>query len=108
MKKEAYKHNLPHFQQPGQAYFVTWILKDAVPLKALKYYSHKLEQLKNQIEFYKQKNPDNPMINELKSQYYKVRKRYINAYDALLAKNLNNAIDLSKQENLKIITEALH
>jgi len=29
-KKEFHRHYLPHFQQPGQAYFVTWSLKDAV------------------------------------------------------------------------------
>ncbi|MCF6332515.1 MAG: hypothetical protein L3J11_04445 [Draconibacterium sp.] len=48
-KKEYYKHNLPHFQQPGQAYFVTWSLKDTVPKKALKQYSQRLEILKSQI-----------------------------------------------------------
>lgn len=46
MKKESYRHNLPHFQQPGQAYFVTWILKDAVPKRALVSYSKQLEDLK--------------------------------------------------------------
>ncbi len=48
-KKEFYKHILPHFQQPGQAYFVTWSLKDAIPAKALKRYSQKLEILKSQL-----------------------------------------------------------
>ena len=49
IKKGYYKHNLPHFQQPGQAYFVTWSLKDAVPIKALKRYSDGLEILKSQL-----------------------------------------------------------
>ena len=48
-KKEYYKHNLPHFQQPGQAYFITWNIKDAVPKKALIRYTRKLEILKSQI-----------------------------------------------------------
>jgi len=48
-KKEFYRHYLPHFQQPGQAYFVTWCLKDAVPAKALQSYTLKLEMLKSQI-----------------------------------------------------------
>ena len=48
-KKEFYRHYLPHFQQPGQAYFVTWCLKDAVPPKALHTYTLKLEMLKSQI-----------------------------------------------------------
>jgi len=30
-KKEHYRHALPHYQQPGQAYFITWCLKSAMP-----------------------------------------------------------------------------
>ena len=52
MKKEFYRHLLPHFQQPGQAYFVTWSLKDAVPKKALKRYSDELEKLRLKIKSY--------------------------------------------------------
>jgi putative transposase len=52
MKKEFYRHLLPHFQQPGQAYFVTWSLKDAVPKKALKRYSNELVKLRLQIKSY--------------------------------------------------------
>ena len=48
-KKEAYRQILPHFQQPGQAYFVTWNLKDAIPPKALSRYSLQLAKLKLQI-----------------------------------------------------------
>lgn len=47
--KEHYRLNLPHYQQPGQAYFITWCLKDAVPAHALKRYSEKLASLKSQI-----------------------------------------------------------
>lgn len=49
-KKESYRHILPHFQQPGQAYFVTWNLKYAVPPKALNRYSKQLEILKSQLK----------------------------------------------------------
>ncbi len=49
-KKEYYKHNLPHFQQPGQVYFVTWSLNDAVPKHVLKHFALKLEILKSQID----------------------------------------------------------
>ncbi len=48
-KKESYGHILPHFQQPGQAYFVTWNLQEAIPKKALVRYTQKLEMLKLQI-----------------------------------------------------------
>jgi hypothetical protein len=52
-KKESYRHILPHFQQPGQAYFITWNLKDAVPPKALKRYTSQLEILKSQLKSFK-------------------------------------------------------
>jgi REP element-mobilizing transposase RayT len=55
-KKESYKHILPHFQQPGQAYFVTWCLKDAVPVKVVAKYSKKLELLKHQIDFHRDRD----------------------------------------------------
>jgi hypothetical protein len=48
-RKESYRHTLPHFQQPGQGYFITWNLKDAVPKKALSRYTKELEVLKLKI-----------------------------------------------------------
>ena len=51
MKKEFYRHRLPHFQQPGQAYFITWSLKDAIPKKALKRYSDQLEIIQSNIRW---------------------------------------------------------
>jgi hypothetical protein len=48
--KEHYRHNLPHFQQPWQAYFVTWNLKDAVPKKAMERYKKELELVKLKIK----------------------------------------------------------
>ena len=44
-KKESYRHMLPHFQQPGQSYFITWSLIDAVPPKALDDYTRQLKQI---------------------------------------------------------------
>jgi len=58
MKKEVYRGNLPHFQQPGQDYFVTWILKNSVPKKAVEVYSKRMEQLKNEIDILKRNNAD--------------------------------------------------
>lgn len=107
-KKESYKNNLPHFQQPGQAYFVTWILKDAVPPKAFLSYTEKLKQLKVQINFHKQNESESKTIDSLKVQYYTTRKKYLKAYDDLLALNKNNIVDLSMSKNMKIIKEAIH
>jgi len=125
-KKEFYKHALPHFQQPGQAYFVTWCIKDAVPKKALKRYTKQLELLQSQIWgfdagaaiFNRRENtrfniasPDSPTnteIEKLRIQYYSVRKKYIKAFDDLLDAERNPKIDLSKPRNTEILVEALH
>ncbi|HKL34381.1 MAG TPA: transposase [Tangfeifania sp.] len=108
MKKEAYRHNLPHFQQPGQAYFVTWILKDAVPPKAFPKYTNKLQQLRNQIELHKQKKSEKNFIDGLQKEYYSVRKKYMKAFDDLLALSKNKTVDLSHSENTGIISETIH
>lgn len=50
-KKEFHRANLPHYQQPGQAYFVTWNLQDAIPPLALKDYSEKLSSMRTTIDF---------------------------------------------------------
>ncbi|MBN1819688.1 MAG: transposase [Prolixibacteraceae bacterium] len=45
-KKEHYRRKLPHFQQPGQWYFVTCLLVSAIPKGALNKYSLNLEAAK--------------------------------------------------------------
>lgn len=107
MKKEFYRHILPHFQKPGQAYFVTWSLKDAVPKKALVRYSQQLESLKSQIELFKQQNSGKSVVDELIQEYYAARRKYIKAYDDLLDAVKNPAINLSKSENTKILMESI-
>ena len=49
-KKEFHRRHLPHFQQPGQEYFVTWCIKDAVPPRALESYTIQLREISQQIE----------------------------------------------------------
>lgn len=111
-KKESYKHTLPHFQQPGQAYFVTWCLKDSVPKKALKRYTDELELLGDAI-FNRVSSrrleiaAPNPDIEKLRMQYYSLRKKYINAYDDLLDAERSPIVNLSKPGNTKIIMEAI-
>jgi putative transposase len=127
-KKEAYRHILPHFQKPGQAYFVTWNLKDAVPPKALERYTQKLEMLSAEISNHRKKsgvaNSDSPKIikheleysapeqttpiEKLKQEYYLVRKKYIKAYNDFLDAAQNLEIDLSRAENAKIVIQSLH
>ncbi|MFA9391286.1 MAG: transposase [Prolixibacteraceae bacterium] len=134
-KKEFYKHRLPHFQQPGQAYFVTWCLNAAVPPKALERYTKELELLRHQIDAVpgaaigcgdlanaylrlqsplnysrlKIATPDTPNaeFEKLKKAYYLVRKKYIKAYDDLLDSVKKPVIDLSKSANREILFQTL-
>ncbi len=116
---------LPHFQQPGQAYFVTWSLKDAIPAKAFKRYSQQLEILKSQLAVaaagaadsdpLKEKSrigirdtqSKHPGLAKIKKKYNALRKKYIKAYNDLLDAERNPTVDLSKPENTKIIIDAL-
>lgn len=132
-KKEYYKHSLPHFQQPGQTYFVTWSLKDAIPKHKLEYFEKKLEILKLRLRpgladsgLLGLANSDSPLVESrigireshkdksrygnwetLEKQYFLLRKKYIQTYNDLLDIQKNPVIDLSKTAHIRIITDAL-
>jgi len=106
-KKEAYKHMLPHFQQPGQAYFLTWSLIDAIPPKALEDYTHQLHQLGSNIEFAKKNKDTEEIFAKLKMDYAMLRRKYMKAYDDLLHLQTKFIVDLSKKENTEAVLEAL-
>lgn len=105
-RKEYYRNNLPHFQQPGQSYFVTCCLKSAVPPKALKDYGTQLELLKNNIDFLKNHKASEGKINQIKSEYRIMRKKYIKAYDDLLHEQTDYIVNLSDEQNRKIMFDA--
>ncbi len=106
-KKEAYRGNLPHFQQPGQDYFVTWILKGAIPKKAVEIYSRKMENLKAEIEILKTHKADFRAIEDAKREYYILRKKYIAQVDEILDVQKETFVDLSIPEHVKIIYDTL-
>ena len=83
-KKEYHKANLPHFQQPGQAYFVTWNLQDAIPKLALKDYTEKLKQMRTSIDFAEKSKQTPEQISELKYEYHILRKKMMKAFEDLL------------------------
>ncbi|HJV77846.1 MAG TPA: hypothetical protein VJ602_05630 [Paludibacter sp.] len=106
-KKEAYRHMLPHFQQPGQAYFVTWSLIDALPPKALEDYARQLQRISLNIEFAKKNKATEEILAKLKMDYAMIRRRYMKAYDDLLHLQTQFIVDLSKKENTDIVLETL-
>ena len=106
-KKEYHRRHLPHFQQPGQEYFVTWCIKDAVPPKALESYSTQLMNISSEIDILKRNNMDENAISQLKIEYYNIRKKYMKAFDDLLHLQTKYIVDLSKSENTQEVFNAL-
>jgi len=106
-KKEFHRANLPHYQQPGQAYFVTWNLQDAIPAKALKDYSEKLKQLRNYVDNAIKENQPKEKINALRFEFNILRKKMMKAFEDVLHLNSKTVVDLSKTENTTIVYNAL-
>lgn len=110
MKKEFYRKNLPHFQTPGQAFFITWNLQNAVPKKALQHYSDELIHQQEFIQVLKQSKRPQEEINKAKSNYNVVRKKYIDAYNNLLDQQASKDLPFSLlvSDVLKVIKASLH
>lgn len=106
-KKESYRHLLPHFQQAGQSYFVTWSLKDAVPAKALISYTNQLAALKADIDIAKANKAEPKVIEEMLFTYRITRKRYLKTFDDLLDLEHKQRINLSLTPLTKIIKDTL-
>jgi len=105
-KKEFYRHALPHYQQPGQAYFVTWCLIDAVPPKALEYYTNKLSNLHFEIQNLIKNKADDSIINLVYIELNITRKKYLKALDDILDLQEKSIVNLSTDENLDILIQA--
>jgi putative transposase len=106
-KKESYHHSLPHFQQPGQAYFVTWSLNDAIPPKALVEFTDKLHDIHAQILILNARNGDPAMLDTLKLEFNLTRKKYLKAFDDLLHLQEHPIVNLAKDSNRTIVMNAL-
>ena len=106
-KKEFYHHSLPHYQQSGQAYFVTWSLKDAIPPGALVEYTDKLHDLYAQILALNNTNGNHIVLDTLKLEFNLTRKIYLKAFDDLLHLQKNSKVNLSKDSNRTILVNAL-
>ncbi len=106
-RKEHYRGSLPHYQQPGQWYFVTCVLLDASLKFALKDYSQKMDMLFIRYIQLKQTNPSGSEIKHAKMEYFRTREKYW----LMLDKFLNNSSPqflLSKEINRIVLEEALN
>ena len=106
-KKEFHRANLPHYQQPGQAYFLTWNLHDAIPALALKDYSDKLSSLRYRIDYAIKCNQSPEYINSLKLEFNILRKKRMKAMEDLLHLENKCSVNLATLENTAIVHTAL-
>lgn len=138
-KKEHYRRKLPHYQQPGQWYSVTFTLKGAMPKGAMAKYTTVLETARTRLEELRSRESDNPLsgtgesefpnsdksatlesctpdlqvgnlqsrLAQAKKEYQIALRKYRLAYDKVLNNSVLPGINLLKEENRKIIEEAL-
>ncbi|MBN2636754.1 MAG: hypothetical protein JXR61_10825 [Prolixibacteraceae bacterium] len=135
-KKEHYRRKLPHFQQPGQWYSVTFTLKGAMPKGAMEKYASALETARTRYLLLAQESgfpresdfpksdtkksefPNSDISNlrlgksqsrmaDAKKKYQTALRKYRLAYDKILNKSTLPGINLVKDETRKIIEEAL-
>lgn len=74
-KKEFTRRHLPHFQTPGQAYFITWSLKDSIPSKSLIVYTERLKHLRAELESAQKNNAHEDLIIRMKMELALIRKK---------------------------------
>lgn len=136
-KKEHYRRKLPHYQQPGQWYSVTFSLAGAMPKGAMHKYSVQLETARTRMEELRSRESEFPGIGisksdanlrlgksksqssvwesrspggelaQAKKEYQIALLKYRLAYDKFLNNSTLPGINLLKDGNRKIIEEAL-
>jgi putative transposase len=106
-KKEYYRGNLPHFQLPGQWYFITCVLQNVAPNQALKNYSRKMKVALFRCKNFQDDNLNPCEILKSKRDYQILKKRYFFCFDKLLNKSYTGQITLNDGNNRKIIEDAL-
>ncbi|PRZ01043.1 transposase IS200 family protein [Marinilabilia salmonicolor] len=107
MKKEQYRHRLPHFHTPGQDFFITWSLKNAIPAHAFEKYSLQLESAKTKIEQARKKEGEVSKIDYLKKQYNQIRRKKLKTFHEFLDAQRKSEVDLSKKVYTDLIKESL-
>jgi putative transposase len=107
MKKEFYRRKLPHYNTPGQEYYVTIILDSSVPKNSMKQNKLDIEIAKNNLDIaIRQKESDDVIQN-----YTNILKEFKTAYSRKIEKILHNQnnpeVDLSISFNMKPIISTL-
>jgi leucyl-tRNA synthetase/REP element-mobilizing transposase RayT len=93
---EIHRRRLPHWQQPGRAYFVTWRLADSLP-------ADKLKDWQEQREFWLKQHPE-PLTPELEKEYHR---KFSQTIDTWLDSGSGECL-LKDPALAKIVANALH
>jgi REP element-mobilizing transposase RayT len=107
MEKEFYRRNLPHYNSPGQNYFVTFILKSSVPSSVLKENKIKLEMARNQFDHAMKLNKTDEELTAFKDKIYQLKKAHAKQLEKILHNNRHPEVDLRKTNNLDKMLESL-
>jgi REP element-mobilizing transposase RayT len=106
-KKEFKRHAVSHFQQPGQAYFITWSLQGAVSPEALADYTKQLSMSHSKIVYASCNRLADSVIRDFKMQYDQVQTKYTKAYDDLLHMQSKPVVNLANEANRAILFDTL-
>jgi len=98
--KEFYRRNLPHLQPIGGTFFITFRLKDSIPLAVL-------QQLRADFQAQKDAFLRNP-TPENNSLFNQMRKRYFVLYDDELDRSAHGSCCLNGLEQAQLIMKELH
>lgn len=98
-KQEFYRRHLPHLQVLDQTFFVTWLLKDALPKSSIK----KIVKLNH----FKEDNvakvfTKSPELNR------QMQSDYFNEFDSELESITTGSHDLRKTDIAEIVAKSLH
>jgi putative transposase len=109
--KEHYRRKLPHFQQPGQWYSVTFTLAGAIPKGTMERYSSQLYIARTQLKELRSRESEFPNsdkeLTQAQNDYRIALLKYRLAYDRILNKSAVPGLILAKEENRKIIENTL-
>lgn len=106
-KKEHYRGNLPHFQQPGQWYSVTCSLVGAMPKGVMEKHAFELEIAKGNLKLAKANKDAVAEIQMFRRRYYIALNNYRLAYDKALHNSNLPQIKLTTEKNRPILETAL-
>lgn len=98
-KQEFYRRHLPHLHIPDQTFFITWLLKGALP-KSLVKKIVKLNQLKD--EEVAKVFTESPELNQ------QMQSDYFNEFDFELDSIITGSHYLRKTDIAKIVAKSLH